>query len=505
MFEGHPLFSMENVYRAYRRCRRHKRGTVNAMRFERNLEENLVYLHEQLSAGTYQPGKSEVFLVKKPKRREIFAADFRDRVVHHILVENLERKWERWFIHDSYACRKGKGTHAGVERLRSFTRQVTTNGTQRAWYLQLDVRGYFITLNRNILFERISHKERDPAVLWLMQTLIFHEPTENCHLHAVTRADFERLPAHKTLFKAEPHCGLPIGNLTSQFFANVYLDALDQFVKHTLKARHYVRYCDDLVLLSPDKAQLEQWEQEIELFARSYLELEFNDRRKLRPVADGIDFLGYVVRPEYLLVRRRVVSALRQRLVETEKTLGELGMAEYADGHNVFIWSEPLIQDLHQWLNAYFSHMHRASSRRIVQAILQRFAWLNEYFHWESGKPSLRYRIPRNTLRFGQQISRFEMALAGHVLLIRVGKFWQLSPGSIRTIPNATEINSQLKLRFHEREERTLRRFLWQADVPVAWIGETSRRIGVIAERALICRWGVTKRDPPVDAYNQRI
>ena len=500
MFEGHPLFSMESVYRAYRRCRRHKRGTVNAMRFEQNLEENLVGLHEELSAGVYRPGKSVAFMVEKPKRREIFAADFRDRVVHHILVGNLEQKWERRFIHDSYACRKGKGTHAGVERLRSFARQVTTNGTQRAWYLQLDVRGYFITLDRNILFERISSKERDPAVLWLAQMLIFHEPTENCRLHSATRADFESLPAHKTLFKAEPHCGLPIGNLTSQFFANVYLDALDQFVKHTLKAKHYVRYCDDLVLLSPDKAQLEQWEQKIEVFAHSHLGLEFNDRRKLSLVADGIDFLGYVVRPEYLLVRRRVVSALRQRLVETEKTLRELGMAGYADGHKVFIWSEPLIQELRQWLNAYLSHMQRASSHRLVQAILKRFAWLDEYFHWESDKPVLRYQMPRNVLGFSQQISSFETALSDHVLLIRVGKFWQMLPGPIRIIAKAWERMSLLRLRFHEREESMARQLLWQAYVPVAWIGETGRRVGVIAERTLICRWDVSKLAPPVEA-----
>ena len=145
---------------------RHKRGTVNALRFEANLEENLVTLHEELSSGTYRPGRSVAFLVEKPKRREIFAADFRDRVVHHVLVGHLDPEWERRFIHDSYACRLGKGTHAGVERLRTFLRQATANGTRSAWYLQLDVQGYFITLNRDILFERIAAKEHDSAVLW---------------------------------------------------------------------------------------------------------------------------------------------------------------------------------------------------------------------------------------------------------------------------------------------------------------------------------------------------
>ena len=150
MFEGHPLFSLTSMYAAYRRCRRRKRATVNALRFEQDLEENLVALHEELSSGRYRLGPSVGFLVEKPTRREIFAADFRDRVVHHLLVGHLEPQWERRFIHDSYACRKAKGTHAGVERVRAFARRATANGTRRAWYLQLDVRGFFITLERRL-------------------------------------------------------------------------------------------------------------------------------------------------------------------------------------------------------------------------------------------------------------------------------------------------------------------------------------------------------------------
>jgi hypothetical protein len=335
----------------------------------------------------------------------------------------------------------GGHEHTGC-RIPSWASATGGPGGIRWMYREKWTDLFFITLDRNILFERISSKERDPAVLWLAQILIFHEPTENCRLHSATRADFERLPAHKTLFKAEPHCGLPIGNLTSQFFANVYLDALDQFVKHTLKAKHYVRYCDDLVQLSPDKAQLEQWEQKIEVFAHSHLGLEFNDRRKLSLVAD----------------------------------------------------------ELRQWLNAYLSHIQRASSHRLVQAILKRFAWLDEYFHWESGKPVLRYQMPRNVLGFSQQISSFETALSDHVLLIRVGKFWQMLPGPIRIIAKTWERMSLLRLRFHEREEITVCQLLWQAYVPVAWIGETGRRVGVIAERTLICRWDVSKLAPPVEA-----
>lgn len=319
------LFSLENLYRAYRRCRRRKRNTVNALRFEQNLEENLVALHEELSAGTYRPGRSVAFLLEKPKRREIFAADFRDRVVHHVLVGYLEPRWERRFIHDSYACRPGKGTHAGVERLQSFTRQVTANGTRRAWYLQLDVRAFFNSIDREILYARLAAKEDDPALLGFIRTLVFYDPTAHCILRRAHPSDFEQLPVHKTLFKAAPGCGLPIGNLTSQFFANVYLDALDQFVKHHLKAHYYVRYCDDLVLLSTDRAELAAWEVEIEAFLSRTLHLALNERRRLRPVSDGIDFLGYIVRPDYLLVRRRVVSACYERLDRAEKALIQQG------------------------------------------------------------------------------------------------------------------------------------------------------------------------------------
>ena len=391
-FSDHPLFSLESIYRAYRRCRRNKRNTVNALIFEKNLEENLVSLHEDLCSRRYIPGRSIVFLVEKPKMREIFAADFRDRVVHHILVGYLEPRWERRFIYDSYACRKEKGTHKGVKRLRSFTRKVTANGARPAYYLQLDIRGYFITIDRQILYERIAAslaglrqqasdvaaRETDPAVLWLSRTLIFHDHVNNCCLRGACMEDFEKLPSHKTMFKAAPNCGLPIGNVTSQFFANVYLDMLDQFVKHKLKAKFYLRYCDDFVLLSEDMQEIGDWEEQIEDFLDERLHLRLNQRRKLCRVSDGINFLGYIVRPDYLLVRRRVVAALRERLKYAEKTLRRMGMAEYVDGHTVFVWPAPLIEKVYKWLNSYLVCFRKASSFRLIQALRKRYAWLDD-------------------------------------------------------------------------------------------------------------------------------
>jgi len=485
MFEGRPLFSMTSVYHAYRRCRRRKRGTLNALRFEQNLEENLVLLHEELSSGRYRPGSSVAFLVEKPKNREIFAADFRDRVVHHILVGHLEPYWEKRFIHDSYACRKGKGTHAGMERLQAFARRTTENGTLQAWYLQLDVRGFFISLNRKILFDRLCKRERDPAVLWLMGLLVFHEPALDCRLRDARRSDFERLPAHRTLFKAAPNCGLPIGNLTSQFFANIYLDALDQYVKHTLKAHCYIRYCDDLVLLSRERPVLEDWEKQIAAFLGDRLKLSLNNRRKLRPVSNGIDFLGYIVRPDYLLVRRRVTAALRQRLTAVEEALSRSGLSRYIDGRSVFPWAYLPITEVAQWLNSYLGHIRKASCYNLIAGLRKRFWWLDEYFIWKADRVMIRFPVPRFTLRFSQQIKWFQERLPGHVLVIQLGRFYDVKMQSLQNVlPPA-----HCPTRFHRRRMTRIREVLWKSGASVAWTGETGRRLDRIAERALACRW----------------
>ena len=169
--------SLENLYRQYLRCRRNKRNTVNALRFEAQQEKQLVLLREALVERTYQPGRSVCFFTARPKLREIFAADFRDRVVHHVLVEYLERIWEPVFIHDSYACRRGKGVHAGVKRLQGFMRQATANGTRPAWYLQLDIRNYFMSIDKDILFRLLAARLKDDTALWLTRLLVYHDCT----------------------------------------------------------------------------------------------------------------------------------------------------------------------------------------------------------------------------------------------------------------------------------------------------------------------------------------
>jgi len=287
------------------------------------------------------------------------------------------------------------------------------------------------------------------------------------------------------VFRASAGCGLPIGNLNSQFGANVYLDALDQFIKHELKARYYVRYCDDMVLLSTDAAELAAWERAIGRFLDERLRLRLNDRRKLRPVSDGIDFLGYIVRPDHVLVRRRVVGALRERLQRAERELVRLGMVRPEAGRAVFPWPWPLLEQVRQWLGSYLAHFERASSHRLLAGLRRRFSWLDEYFVWDETSVAFRCPVPHLALRFAQQMSWFLDRLPGHVLMVREGPFVEritegLSAAAIEAWPR----------RFPIGLLPSLRRLLWTNNVPVAWIDETGRRPGNIAERALIRRWG---------------
>jgi retron-type reverse transcriptase len=155
------LFSFENIYRQYLKCRKNKRNTVNALKFEMNCEENLIDLKQELDTGSYYPSRSVCFMAVKPKLREIFAADFKDRIVHHILVDYLEKLFEPKFIHDSYACRKGKGIHTGTTRLRRFVGKATKNGSRKAFYLQLDIKNFFMSIDKDVLYDLIVAKVKD--------------------------------------------------------------------------------------------------------------------------------------------------------------------------------------------------------------------------------------------------------------------------------------------------------------------------------------------------------
>jgi retron-type reverse transcriptase len=346
------IFTFKNIYQCYLDCRKQKRNTYNALRFEINAEENIFKLEQELKNRTYHPSRSILFAAKKPKLREIFAAEFRDRVVHHILARELEKIWEPIFIHDSYACRDNKGTHKAVVRLQSFLRRITKNGNVRAYYLQLDIKDFFTSINKELLFTIIRKRVENPEVLWLTEKILFWDCTEsyvrrgNPHL-------LLNIPTNKTLFGKENLSGLPIGNLTSQFFANIYLNELDQYVKHVLKAHYYLRYVDDFVILSPDASQLSTWQSQIEEFLTNRLKLRLHPkRRKLLLISNGIDFLGYIVRPGYVLVRRRVVNNLKEKIRQFRQA------------------REKDFRKFHDMVASYLGHFKHANAYRLTNKLI---------------------------------------------------------------------------------------------------------------------------------------
>jgi retron-type reverse transcriptase len=253
--------TLEDLFQAYYDCRKNKRRTSNALKFELNYEENLWQLCEEINTDSYQIGRSVAFIVNRPVKREIFAAGFRDRVIHHLLINKLQPLFEKEFIYDSYSCRKGKGTLFGVKRLSRFIRSCSENYTKDCYALKIDIQGFFMSIRRptlqTMLRQLINSKytagDRD-ILLRLMNQVVTNDCVKGC-LVKCPREEWAGLPANKSLFKNEPGRGLPIGNLTSQIFANYYLTPFDHFIKSTLGLRYYARYVDDCLIVHPDKGR----------------------------------------------------------------------------------------------------------------------------------------------------------------------------------------------------------------------------------------------------------
>lgn len=372
------LCSFSSLYEAYLACRKRKRNTINALQFEHDLLENLFALSETLGAGRYEPTRSVCFVTLQPKLREIFAADFRDRVVHHLLVPRLECIFEPEFIHDSFACRIDRGTHAAVRRLSSFMRSVTLGGRGPAWFLQLDIRSFFMNIDKEVLFGILKAHVKDAWVLELSRRIIMHDCTDN-YIYKGDPGLLAHVPAHKSLFYVHEGKGLPIGNLTSQFFANVYLNEMDQYVKHTLKAKYYLRYMDDFILLDRSKDALIALKGSILKFLTDRLRLELKDDYALKRVSEGADFLGYIVRPDYVLARKRVVSNLKSRLDFFNKSIVrhvEIGKHRFV----IHSLAPETVVDLRQTLASYLGHFKHANTHRLVRGLFEKHSYLNDLF-----------------------------------------------------------------------------------------------------------------------------
>lgn len=298
---------------AYFRCRKNKRRTHNALAFELNYEAKLVTLWNEINDGTYRPGKSIAFIVNKPVKREIFAADFRDRIVHHLIISKLNPFFEPLFIFDSYACRTGKGTLFGIKRLERFIRRASSNYSRDAYVLKLDIRGFFMHINVEILYAKLvefiqsRYLEADKELLMsLTKVVLFNNPSQNCVIKGA-RSGWDGLPPDKSLFYSPINCGLPIGNLSSQVFANFYLNALDHFIKKDCGIKFYSRYVDDFVLVHQDGQYLRSLIPVISRYLKDELGLQLHPNKiYLQRYEKGVAYLGAVIKPGRTYVGKRI-------------------------------------------------------------------------------------------------------------------------------------------------------------------------------------------------------
>ena len=289
---------------------RGKRSKADVQAFARNLEPNIFELQADLSSGRYRHGSYEPFIVHDPKRRQIHKASIRDRVVHQAVFDIIEPAFERQFIYDSFSCRRGKGTHAGVRRLARHLRRASRNNSRPVWALKCDIYQFFASVDHCKLLNLLSNSVTDEKVLNLLEEIV-------------------------NSFSVSSGKGIPLGNVTSQLFANVYMHQLDFFIKHSLREKCYIRYCDDFVIIGSDRQHLLDLMKPIENFLEAELGLKLHPNKiLLRKWSQGIDFLGYVLKPHCTLIRTKTKYRMLKK-VDSNNLASYLGLCSHADSYRL--------------------------------------------------------------------------------------------------------------------------------------------------------------------------
>jgi len=305
---------LHDLFVAYYDARRNKRNTHNALAFEMHYESNLIHLCDEIFNRNYQPQRSIVFIVNKPVKREVFATDFCDRIIHHLIFNYISPVFEKQFINDSYSCRKGKGTHFGIKRVNHFIRSCSENYHKDCYILKIDIQGYFMSIDRSLCYEMVKQPVVKNTgkitgdieiILYLIRKTIFNDPVNGCIFRS-EMSEWEGLPASKSLFHAGKNKGLPIGNLTSQLFANIYLDKFDHFMKQQMKLKYYGRYVDDIVLVHPDQNYLKSLIPGTREYLKKELMLQLHPLKiYLQHYTKGVVFLGALIKPYRIYIGNR--------------------------------------------------------------------------------------------------------------------------------------------------------------------------------------------------------
>ena len=320
------IYDFNNLYEAYIKARKNKRYRQEVMEYTSNLEENLIILQNELIWGEYRIGTPRVFTIFVPKIREIKALPFKDRVLQHALNSIIEPYFENSFYHYSYACRKDKGTHRASLKVQEWL-YIAKKNNKNLYCLKCDIKKFFNSVDLEILVELIKRKIKDKKVIWLIKQII-----------------------------GKSKKGMPIGSLTSQLFANVYLNELDKFVKHHLRIKNYMRYMDDFIIFSEDKKELHFILNEIENFLKENLELELNNKTRIHPVQTGVEFVGYIHFYNKIRIRKSSWKRFKKNLKATKKSYDKNTINK---------------ETYNNTISSYYGHLKHTKNKKIINKIVK--------------------------------------------------------------------------------------------------------------------------------------
>jgi RNA-directed DNA polymerase len=295
------IIGLENLMGAWKEFKIGKRDRKDVQEFSLNLMDNIFSLHYDLYNHTYKHGGYQAFKINDPKPRDIHKATVRDRLLHHAIYRKFYPFFKKTFIAESYSCQIDKGTHRAINKFRKYFWKVSRNNTKTCWVLKCDIKKFFANIDHEILIKILTEYIPDKNIIWLLKNVI---------------------NSFSTLCKIGE--GLPLGNLTSQLFVNIYMSRFDQFVKHKMKAKYYIRYADDFVILSDNKKQLENLVTKISEFLKDELKLELHpDKISIQTFSSGVDFLGTVNFPDYRILRTKTKRRMIKKLSFKHKMLKE--------------------------------------------------------------------------------------------------------------------------------------------------------------------------------------
>lgn len=367
------------LFQAYYDARKNKRGSINQLKFEINYEAWLIQLYQDILTRNYRIKPSIAFIIDNPLKREVFAADFSDRVVHHLLFNMVNPVFEELFIDESFSCRVGRGTHYGINKLNNAIVACSNHYQEDCYILKLDIQGYFMNINKiilkKILYREItgssslSEDDKD-LVFYLAGTILDDDPTRNYRIKG-SRKNWQSLPRSKSLFHSPENCGLPIGNLTSQLFSNVYLNGFDHFVKGLPGVTHYGRYVDDFYVVHESRSFLKNLISYFQTYLKTELALELHPGKiYLQHYSKGVNYLGATIKPFRRYVSNRTKKKFKKCIRDWEQFLKI---------------NTPSKQDLHRMrasINSYLGILQHYRAYNIKKEVLLENRSEKEFFKY---------------------------------------------------------------------------------------------------------------------------